>query len=59
MNEKEIVITGEGYRDKDFEGSGVPEEQRGTPAFFVNGEAFVGAHPYESFVDIIERKLAE
>jgi len=44
---------------KDFEGSGVPEEQRGTPAFFVNGEAFVGAHPYESFVDIIERKLAE
>ncbi len=42
-----------------FEQAGVPEEQRGTPAFFINGEAFIGAQPYENFVEVIERKLAE
>jgi len=42
-----------------FEQAGVPEEQRGTPAFFINGEALIGAQPYENFVEAIERKLAE
>lgn len=45
--------------NKDFETAGVPEEQRGTPAFFINGELLLGALPYESFVEVIERKLGE
>lgn len=43
----------------DFERAGVPEDQRGTPAFFVNGELIIGAQPYDEFVEVIERKLAE
>ena len=43
----------------DFENAGVPEDQRGTPAFFVNGELFIGAQPYDKFVEIIEKKLGE
>lgn len=45
--------------DKDFETIGVPAEQRGTPTFFINGELILGAHPYDKFVEVIERKLAE
>lgn len=45
--------------DKDFEKVGVPVEQRGTPSFFINGELLIGAQPYENFVEVIERKLAE
>ena len=43
----------------DFERAGVAPERRGTPAFFINDEALVGAQPYESFVEVIERKLSE
>jgi len=43
----------------DFEKAGVPENQRGTPTFFINGEPLIGAQPYESFVEMIERKLSE
>lgn len=43
----------------DFEKVGVPEDQRGTPAFFINGELVVGAQPYEVFTEIIESKLSE
>jgi len=43
----------------DFEGSGVPEDQRGTPAFFIDGELLIGAQPYDAFVTLIEQKLAE
>ncbi|MEM2138121.1 MAG: thioredoxin domain-containing protein [Candidatus Anstonellaceae archaeon] len=31
----------------------------GTPAFFINGEAVVGAQPYSAFKQVIDRKLAE
>ena len=31
----------------------------GTPAFFVNGNMLVGAHPYEAFVQLIEQELAK
>lgn len=48
-----------GQGSKDFENAGVPEDQRGTPAFFVNGELVVGAQPYDAFAKIIERKLSE
>lgn len=43
----------------DFDKVGVPEEERGTPTFFVNGEMLVGAQPYEKFVEVIEKKLGE
>lgn len=43
----------------DFEKAGVPEDQRGTPAFFINGELLFGALPYDDFVEVIERKLTE
>jgi len=43
----------------DFEKAGVPEAQRGTPAFFINGEALIGAQPYDAFIEIIEKKLSE
>jgi protein-disulfide isomerase len=42
-----------------FKEAGVPEDQRGTPAFVVNGELLIGAQPYDVFVDIIEKKLEE
>jgi protein-disulfide isomerase len=45
--------------DEDFEQAGVSENQRGTPAFFINGELLIGAQPYEIFVEVIEKKLAE
>ena len=45
--------------DGDFTKAGVPAEERGTPAFFVNGELIIGAQPYEKFVEVIERKLGE
>jgi len=45
--------------DKDFEDAGIPENQRGTPSFFINGEILIGAQPYDKFVEVIERKLAE
>lgn len=43
----------------DFERAGVPEDQRGTPAFVINGEMVIGAQPYDNFVEVIERKLSE
>ena len=43
----------------DFDKFGVPAEQRGTPAFFINGEMLIGAQPYDKFVEVIERKLSE
>lgn len=60
-SQKHLTKVQEWYNQgqKDFEGAGVPENQRGTPAFFVNGEAFIGAHPYDAFIEIIERKLNE
>lgn len=36
--------------------------QRGvdsTPTFFINGQKFIGAHPYGDFKKLIEKKLAE
>ncbi|GMV38743.1 MAG: hypothetical protein AMXMBFR64_04590 [Myxococcales bacterium] len=32
---------------------------RGTPGFFINGEAIKGAQPFETFKAIVEKKLAE
>ncbi len=29
----------------------------GTPTFFINGERFVGAHPLENFMNLIDRQL--
>lgn len=29
----------------------------GTPTFFINGQILIGAHPFESFTQIIEREL--
>jgi len=45
--------------DEDFEDAGVPENQRGTPSFFINSELIIGALPYENFVEVIEKKLSE
>lgn len=44
---------------KDFESAGVPEDQRGTPAFFINGELIVGAQAYDVFMEVIDSKLEE
>ncbi|MFZ5559807.1 MAG: DsbA family protein [Patescibacteria group bacterium] len=41
----------------DMEKANIPSDQRGTPAFFINGEAIIGAQPYEKFVEAIESKL--
>lgn len=41
----------------DMEKANILSEQRGTPAFFINGEPIIGAQPYEKFVEVIERKL--
>ncbi len=30
---------------------------RGTPSFFINGRPLIGAHPYETFQDLIEEEL--
>jgi nickel-dependent lactate racemase len=51
MNEKEVVVTGEGYRDKDFEGSGfhyIPEFSKAIEyAFNKHGkDASVNVSPY-------------
>lgn len=43
--------------DADFTEVGVPVDQRGTPAFFINGELLLGAQPYENFVNVIDSKL--
>lgn len=45
--------------NNDFEAAGVPENQRGTPAFFINNELLIGAQPFDKFVEVIERKLSE
>lgn len=45
--------------DADFDKAGVPDEQRGTPTFLINGEMLVGAQPFEKFVEVIEGKLSE
>lgn len=45
--------------DSDFEAVNIPPEQRGTPAFFVDGELLLGAQPFENFEEVIERKLNE
>lgn len=61
INEDKLKIAENWYNQgqKDFENAGVPEEQRGTPTFLVNGEIMIGAQPFESFVEVIERKLTE
>jgi len=43
----------------DFIKANVPTDQRGTPAFYINGQAVIGAQPYENFVTIIDEKLAK
>lgn len=43
----------------DMEKANVPADQRGTPAFFINGEPIIGAQPYDKFVEVIEKKLGE
>ena len=45
--------------NEDFEKAGIPSEQQGTPAFFINNELLLGAHPFENFVKVIEEKLGE
>jgi len=42
---------------EDFTKANIPVNRQGTPAFFINGEALIGAQPYEEFVRIIEEKL--
>ena len=41
----------------DLKEAGIAEDKIGTPAFFINGEAIIGAMPYEDFVKAIEAKL--
>lgn len=43
----------------DFKKANIPSDQQGTPSFFINGEAIIGAMPYEDFVKVIEKKLME
>ena len=43
----------------DFVKTNVPTDQRGTPAFFINGQPIIGAMPYENFVQVIEKALTE
>ena len=45
--------------DADFTAVNVPVEQRGTPAFFINGDLLLGAQPLENFEAVIDAKLAE
>lgn len=35
----------------------IPEEQRGTPTFLINGKFLIGAQPYEEFEKMIENEL--
>lgn len=44
--------------DADF-ASGQANGVTGTPAFFINGELIAGAYPFDSFKQIIDKKLAE
>jgi protein-disulfide isomerase len=41
----------------DIEKAGISKDKIGTPTFFVNGEAIVGAMPYEDFAKKIDSKL--
>ena len=41
----------------DFKKANIPSNQQGTPSFFINGEAVIGAMPYADFMKIIEEKL--
>lgn len=41
----------------DLQKAGIAKDKIGTPAFFINGEAIIGAVPYEDFAKIIEAKL--
>jgi len=62
FNSQEKLTQAENWYNQgqiDFENAGIAENQRGTPAFIINGEMLVGAQPYEAFVDVIERKLVE
>jgi protein-disulfide isomerase len=43
--------------DADF-AQGQADGVTGTPAFFINGELIAGAYPFDSFKQIIDRKLA-
>jgi len=43
----------------DMEKAKIPEDQRGTPMFFIDGEPLIGNQPYEIFTGIIEKKLAD
>jgi len=43
----------------DFDKFEIPESQRGTPSFVINGEMINGAQAFEVFEEVIERKLAE
>ncbi len=44
--------------NSDFQKANIPSDKQGTPTFFINGEAIIGAVPYDDFVKIIEAKLA-
>ncbi|OGZ36025.1 MAG: hypothetical protein A2V60_01735 [Candidatus Portnoybacteria bacterium RIFCSPHIGHO2_01_FULL_39_19] len=35
----------------------IPQDKRGTPVFFINGEPLLGTQPYIKFIEIIENKL--
>ena len=45
--------------NSDFKKANIPSEKQGTPTFFINGETIIGAMPYDDFVKIIEKKLAD
>ncbi len=44
--------------NNDFKKANIPTDKQGTPTFFINGEAIIGAVPYDDFVELIEKKLA-
>lgn len=43
--------------NSDFKKANIPSDKQGTPTFFVNGEAIIGAVPYDDFAKIIDKKL--
>jgi protein-disulfide isomerase len=43
--------------NSDFRKANIPADKQGTPTFFINGEAIIGAVPYADFVKVIESKL--
>jgi protein-disulfide isomerase len=43
--------------NSDFQKANIPTDKQGTPTFFINGEAIIGAVPYNDFVEIIEKGL--